>query len=313
MGAGLRSTAMLATLTTVLLLLPQADALPAKSTADPILPAELHGTWRAGESGSDELRVEAERIVLWHEDEPAFHCVTRGDDGAPLVWTRSGPAPWKLAREGDELVLDRGEGAQRFQRSESAPHTEEPQPMALGKRGELDGEKVDALRKELRERCTRDQEVRKDPADFDDPELLEEMARVDEDNTAWLRGVIAEIGWIDAETFGARAAADAFLLVQHSGDMPMMRAALPHIEAELQEKGGDAQSYALLLDRTLMRLGYRQRYGSQVVMGHDGGPMYLFPLEDPEHVEDRRKAIELFPLSTYLDFMEKHYERQIVR
>jgi hypothetical protein len=307
---------MLATLTTVLLLFPGllcqgGDALAEKSAADPIIPAELHGTWRTQNDGGDELRVEAERISLWHEDEPAFHCVTRGDDGAPVVWTHSGPASWKLTRDGDDLLLDRGDGAQRFHRTGSAPHTEEPKPMALGTRGELAEEKVDALKKELRERCKRDQEVRKDPK-MDDPKVLEEMGRVDEDNTAWLRGVVAEIGWIDAETFGGRAADDAFLLVQHSGDMPMMRAALPLIEAELKKKGGDAQSYALLLDRTQMRLGYRQRYGSQLVMGHEG-PMYLFPLEDPEHVEDRRKAIKLFPLTTYLDIIEKNYERPVVR
>ena len=127
-----------------------------------------------------------------------------------------------------------------------------------------------------------------------------------------LRGVVAELGWIDRERFGRVAANDAFLIVQHSGDLPLMLAVLPHIEAAVRERQASAQDFALLYDRTRMRLGHRQRYGTQLV-GKLDGKLWLFPLEDPERVEERRTEIGLFPLATYLSLLERETGRTVRR
>src|SRR4030095_3660822 len=50
-----------------------------------------------------------------------------------------------------------------------------------------------------------------------------------------------------------------------------------------------------LEDRVLVGEGKKQLYGSQVVAGPDGLPR-LHPIEDPENVEERRRAIGLPPL-----------------
>ena len=138
------------------------------------------------------------------------------------------------------------------------------------------------------------------------------MRKVDRDNTSWLSTTIAEVGWIDVERFGARANDDAFLLVQHSGDLPLMLAVRPLIEAELTTGKRDARAYALLYDRSQMRLGHPQRYGTQLV-GDLEGELYLFPLEDPDHVEELRAAIKLFSLEMYLDLIEKQMGRVVRR
>ena len=59
---------------------------------------------------------------------------------------------------------------------------------------------------------------------------------VDADNTAWLREQMRELGWIDASRFGPDASFAAFLIVQHSQDLPLMLAALPEIEADVRAK-----------------------------------------------------------------------------
>jgi hypothetical protein len=68
-----------------------------------------------------------------------------------------------------------------------------------------------------------------------------------------------------------------------------------------------------LEDRVLVGEGKKQLYGSQVVAGPDGLPR-LHPIEDPENVDERRRAIGLPPLEEYLRRAEqdlgKHIERQ---
>ena len=57
--------------------------------------------------------------------------------------------------------------------------------------------------------------------------------------------VLGELGWIAAETFGSRATFHAFIIIQHSDDLPLLRAAMPFIEKDFRE-GDYAQSFALL-------------------------------------------------------------------
>ena len=101
----------------------------------------------------------------------------------------------------------------------------------------------------------------------------------------------------------------AFMLVQPSGDTSLMPAVLPKIEAEVRAKKGNAQEFALMFDRTRMRLGREQKYGTQLV-GDLENNLYLFPIEQ---VEKRRKALGLFPLETYIDLIEKPLGRKVVR
>jgi hypothetical protein len=71
-----------------------------------------------------------------------------------------------------------------------------------------------------------------------DPEKRRKaVERADKD----LRTTIRDIGWIDVPRFGVPAACDAAFIVSQSGDLPLMRAAVPRIEKDLgnAEGGGD--------------------------------------------------------------------------
>ena len=130
------------------------------------------------------------------------------------------------------------------------------------------------------------------------------MASVDAENTKYLRTLVQDLGWIDAKRFGRRTATDAFLIVQHSGDLRLMQGALPEIEKDMKAGIGDPQDYALLYDRLKLNLGERQRYGSQIGQNAKGESVVL-PLEDKAKVEEFRKAIGLFPLSQYLEIWKQ--------
>jgi hypothetical protein len=202
-----------------------------------------------------------------------------------------------LAFDGELLVVTSatpGPAPTRFAKAASRPPALDPQPLVLGARGDLDAARVAALVAEFAKRREVDQAVRTDS------KRTKEMGPVDRDNTAWLKQRVQELGWIDVARFGKEAAGAAFLIVQHSGDVPLMLAALPEIEADVRQHGLDPQNYALLLDRLNLRLGRRQRYGSQIG-GDEQGRLVVMALEDRDHVDELRKAIGLFPLKQYLD------------
>jgi hypothetical protein len=202
---------------------------------------------------------------------------------------------------------------------DSVPPELELKPLVLGAPGPLPPERVKEIQDELDLRGKKDQEVRQGLIEFPnggrEVSALEAMRKVDTDNTGWLKKTVAAVGWTDAARFGPEAAQSAFLIVQHSGDLPLMMAALPEIEKDVKAKRVDAQDYALLFDRSRIFLGDKQRYGTQLMPG-PGGTMRILPLEDRARVEELRKEIGLFPLSQYVkmqggkepEFMEEDEE-----
>ena len=65
------------------------------------------------------------------------------------------------------------------------------------------------------------------------------------------------------------------------------------------------QDIAYLTDRILTGTGKKQRYGTQGVL--KDGKFVLYPIEDEQHVDDRRKEIGLGPLADYVRMMEEAY------
>ena len=137
-------------------------------------------------------------------------------------------------------------------------------------------------------------------AGFDEPSKLRVQA-VDTDNTVFLIRHLARHGWVDETRYGPEATQAAALLVLHSADLRLQKTTLPWVRADVQPGRRNGQSYALLHDRLQLRLGFRQRYGSQLA-STDVGDAVLLPLEDPEHVDERRRALGMQPLAEYLEW-----------
>lgn len=167
-----------------------------------------------------------------------------------------------------------------------------------------------ALRQELIEREAQDQKARATLAAGDTGSAaLAEVMRVDADNVAWLKAVVAERGWPGKSLVGREAAKGAWVLVQHAdADADFQRRAL-----SLMEKAGpsevDAADVALLTDRVLLAAGEKQRYGTQ--FKRRGKDLVLEPTEDMASLDARRAQAGLPPLETYKSMMleansEKH-------
>jgi len=255
------------------------------------------GCWKLDGEKSVHLAFENERVRMLAEDH-LVHYFARYEEGRVVLWSSGRRDVWKTAVERDVLTLDFGAGTARYRRVPEEPDALQVRPLAFGASAALPPERLAALQKDLRRRKDEDQAVRKDPRRSAD------MPKVDEENTAFLKKLVGEVGWIDPTRFGREAADAAFLIVQHSGDLPLMAASLPEIEKGVMTGALDAQKFALLHDRLALALGRKQRYGTQLGQGPDE-KLVVLPIEDRAHVEKRREALGLRPLSEYLDYFKK--------
>jgi len=135
---------------------------------------------------------------------------------------------------------------------------------------------------------------------FSTPAIFPVLAMEEEnlkENEIRLLELLDKYGWPTASSVTEYAAAGAALIINHttyenrSKYFPLLAEAF---------KKGEAQPlrYAKMRDRLLVEEGKKQRYGTQLKF--EGNKRVPQPIEDAEHVDERRAAIGLGPLSVYL-------------
>jgi tetratricopeptide (TPR) repeat protein len=121
----------------------------------------------------------------------------------------------------------------------------------------------------------------------------------DRKNEAEVMGIIDERGWPGTTLVGGKANAAVFLVIQHA-PLEIQEKYLPVLKKSVmagESRGGDL---ALLQDRTQMRNGQPQTYGSQIVPNPDTGEDMVYEIEAPKYVNQRRKEVGLGPIEEYL-------------
>ncbi|MDT4967134.1 MAG: hypothetical protein QOJ64_1871 [Acidobacteriota bacterium] len=140
------------------------------------------------------------------------------------------------------------------------------------------------------------------------PDIVRKQDEIDSRNMARLEEIIKGHGWPGKSLVGEEAAKAAFLILQHS-DFARQQKYLPMLK--VAAKSGEARpaDAAMLEDRVLVRQGKPQLYGTQLHSGPDtGGKLVLSPIEDEEHVDERRSAVGLMPLAEYLKHFGLEYK-----
>jgi hypothetical protein len=167
--------------------------------------------------------------------------------------------------------------------------------------GEHTAAQDEELRVELLALAAEDQRVR--------AELLAEgtlfegyrprMAEVHHRNGVRLSAIMDRVGWPGRRLVGAEAADAAWLVLQHSvGDPAVMRRGLALVRAAPADDVAPAQ-VAMLDDRVRVLSGLPQRYGTQFDWDAQG-VMSPWDIEDPDRVDERRRAAGLPPLAEKL-------------
>lgn len=131
-------------------------------------------------------------------------------------------------------------------------------------------------------------------------------ATVDERNTRRMREIVQQIGWPGRSKVGEEAVHCAWLLVQHADhDAMFQEQCLALMKAQLANEVA-AADIAYLEDRVRVHSRRPQLYATQFYVDATGafGPG---PVEDPENVDERRKAVGLAPLTEYVAIMKQAY------
>ncbi len=259
---------------------------------------DLLGCWqRSDEKPEQMMRFEEKRWINVGSDYCQIMPLVY-EKGKVFLTPQGQRQELELTLKGGVLTVKDKDHSETYKKLSTVPPELDYSPLKLGAPKTLPDAKVKEIQQELAKRIVEDQAVRTKA------DRQQDMSTVDADNTKFLRTLILDLGWIDVKRFSKATATNAFLIVQHSGDLRLMQAALPEIEKDMKAGIGDPQDYALLYDRLKLRLGERQRYGSQIGQNDKGEPVVL-PLEDKAKVEEFRKAIGLFPLSQYLEIMKQ--------
>ncbi len=166
------------------------------------------------------------------------------------------------------------------------------------------------LREQLLARVKTDQTARMkliDAGNPPPPELRKAVKDADDQNRAWLKGVVEKHGWPGHTLVGEDGAHAAWLLVQHAdADRPFQKTCLGLLEAAVKKGEAAGADLAYLTDRVLAAEGKKQRYGTQ--LEQKDGKFVPKPVEDPETLDARRKELGLLPMAEYVQFAEKMYK-----
>lgn len=106
-------------------------------------------------------------------------------------------------------------------------------------------------------------------------------------------------GWLGRDKVGARGNQTLFLVIQHS-DQKTQKKYLPMMREAVKKGNANASSLALLEDRVALGQGKKQVYGSQIGFDKTAKKSYVLPLDDPDHVDERRASVGLGPLAEYV-------------
>jgi Family of unknown function (DUF6624) len=150
-----------------------------------------------------------------------------------------------------------------------------------------------ALRDEIEQFIKADQAVREKDG-FD----MQRMMRVDREHAPALEAIFEKYGVPSYRLVGPQAASDFITMIQHQ-PFEFRSRVLPRLKANVDAGEADPRSYALMLDRLRTDAGQKQVYGENLTCDTQHPALHTGPIEDQDHVNQRRAAIGLVRLELY--------------
>jgi len=136
---------------------------------------------------------------------------------------------------------------------------------------------------------------------YDSPELKAHWKMINEKdslNLIVVSRILDQRGWLGADVISEVGNSTLFLVIQHS-DQKTQEKYLPMMREAVKNNKARGSSLALLEDRVALGQGKKQIYGSQIGRSPNG-ERYVLPLEDPDHVDERRATVGLPSLAEYV-------------
>ena len=125
----------------------------------------------------------------------------------------------------------------------------------------------------------------------------EKMAETDAQNAPALQQILDKYGVPSYAMVGPQAAGDFVLMIQHQ-PARFREQVLPKLKALVDRDQADPGSYAMVYDASQRDLGRKQLYGERLECAA-GEKMHEAPIEDEEHVNQRRAELGLMRVELY--------------
>ena len=125
----------------------------------------------------------------------------------------------------------------------------------------------------------------------------------DAQNLVKVNSILDKYGWLGPQDVGMNGSQSLFLVIQHAG-LATQEKYLPLIKKAEHDGKILSSNLAILQDRINVRKGENQLYGSQGFTDKLTGKTYIYPVTDPDHIDDRRKAMGLQPIADYLKILK---------
>ncbi len=171
-----------------------------------------------------------------------------------------------------------------------------------------------SLADELLERNAKDQLARKAlTASPTSHEMTEAVLKIDKENTAFMRRVLAKCGWPKKSVVGPEAAKAAWRLTQHADMDPDYQVmASRELKYAVYRKEAEPWELAVLVDRNRRLNDLPQVYGMQFFSASNGS-IEFYQIVSPAKVDERRKAIGLPSFFCWASSLSKDNDSVFIR
>jgi len=123
------------------------------------------------------------------------------------------------------------------------------------------------------------------------------IRQIDSINTISVSEIIDKYGWLGTDQISDTANRTLFLVIQHADEKTQLKY-LDTLKNAAGTGRAKPSQYALLLDRTNLKQGKFQEYGSQLSTSFSGKNVFD-PIRDEPNVNKRRKLVGLSKLEEY--------------
>ena len=130
-------------------------------------------------------------------------------------------------------------------------------------------------------------------------ELADQMNRMDTLNLVKVTAILDQYGWVGKDLVGQDGNSALYLVIQHA-DPKTRDKYLPMMQDAVLKNNALASDLATLEDRVLLEQHKKQIYGTQFSLNRKTGKYTLDPLQDPEHVDERRAKVGLGTIQSNL-------------
>jgi len=131
------------------------------------------------------------------------------------------------------------------------------------------------------------------------------LDQIDDLNTQELKQLLEDVSWRDLAEWEGDLFKKAFLIVQHTGDLPYQAAVLDEVKPLAKEGLVEGQLFAVMFDRVQLDKDETQLYGTQTKC--IDGQYDVYGLTDPDTVDNRRAALDMEPIADYLRVNREYY------